>query len=196
MICLSSIDEIYTLLEEKLKDTKPLFLVIDGRCGSGKTSLAKCLHQQFGGALFHMDDFLLPFTLRTPSRMEESGGHVHFERLQAEVLNPLAHKQDVEVRPYRCQLQDFISSTHVAYHPFHILEGSFSHHPSLQAEGQLRLFLTCPKEVQLQRLQRREGVQGLLAYTETWIVKEEQYFDTFSTETSCHLHLDTGNLFP
>ena len=38
-------------------DRQRIIVAIDGRCGSGKTTLAAWLMEQFDGSLFHMDDF-------------------------------------------------------------------------------------------------------------------------------------------
>lgn len=38
----------------------PALLAIDGRCGSGKTTLADWLAQQLGYRVVHIDDFYLP----------------------------------------------------------------------------------------------------------------------------------------
>ncbi len=196
MMILENVEALVQVLEERLKCQPSLFLTIDGPCGSGKTCLAQALQEKFGGALFHMDDYLLPFSLRTPERMSQPGGHVHHERIQEELFAPLEQRQQVLVRPYRCHLQDFAPTIPTEYHPFHTLEGSFSHHPTLAVEGQLRLYLTCPKEVQLSRLRNREGEEKLVAFINQWIPKEEVYFSTFAIEEHCHLYLDTGTLFP
>ena len=54
-------------------DRRRVLIAIDGRCGSGKTTLASLLAEEFGGALFHMDDFYLREEQRTPERLAELG---------------------------------------------------------------------------------------------------------------------------
>lgn len=40
---------------------RPVLIALDGRCGSGKTTLAAQLAEQFpGSAVFHTDDYYLP----------------------------------------------------------------------------------------------------------------------------------------
>ena len=47
--------------------TKPLVLALDGRCGSGKTTLANTLARQFPASItLHTDDFYLPPAQRIP----------------------------------------------------------------------------------------------------------------------------------
>ena len=42
----------------------PVLLGIDGRCGSGKTTLANWLAQQLHCPVLHTDDFYLPLSAR------------------------------------------------------------------------------------------------------------------------------------
>lgn len=84
----------------------PIVIAIDGPCAAGKSTLAKKLAEEIDGQVVHMDDFFLPGRLRTPARLREPGGNVHYERFQEEVLAPiLAQKKEcgdakmVDVQP-------------------------------------------------------------------------------------------------
>ena len=70
-------------------------IAIDGRCGSGKTTLANKLKAYFDCHIFHMDDFYLQEYQRTQERYNEPGGNVDRERFKKEVLEPLKEHQDV-----------------------------------------------------------------------------------------------------
>lgn len=63
---------------------------IDGNAAAGKSTLAARIAAffapQYSVNVFHMDDFFLPGALRTPERLAEPGGNVHYERFQDEVL--------------------------------------------------------------------------------------------------------------
>lgn len=63
---------------------------IDGNAAAGKSTLAARIAAFFAPRcsvnVFHMDDFFLPGALRTPERLAEPGGNVHYERFQDEVL--------------------------------------------------------------------------------------------------------------
>ena len=50
-------------------------VAIDGRCGSGKTTLAAALQKEFSCAVFHMDDFFLRPEQRTEERLAQPGGN-------------------------------------------------------------------------------------------------------------------------
>lgn len=53
----------------------PVLVGIDGRCGSGKTTLGEYLYGKFDCNLFHMEDFFWRIEQRTPERMTEVGGN-------------------------------------------------------------------------------------------------------------------------
>ena len=77
-------------LRQKMQPGKPLFIAIDGPAASGKTTLGTALAREYPAVLVHMDDFFLPPALRTPERLDTPGGNVHWERVRAQVLEPLA----------------------------------------------------------------------------------------------------------
>lgn len=81
-----AVDAINERLKQQKADKSPLLVAIDGRCGSGKTTLGFYLQELFDCNLFHMDDFFLRVEQRTPERMKEVGGNVDYERFEKTVL--------------------------------------------------------------------------------------------------------------
>ena len=49
-----------------------------------------------------MDDFFLPFELRTAERLKEPGGNVHYERFIDEVVSKLSAGEPFEYGVFRC----------------------------------------------------------------------------------------------
>ena len=91
-------------LQEKYSGIdKALLVAIDGRCGSGKTTLGEYLKQKFECNLFRMDDFFLREEQRTPERLAEIGGNVDYERFRKTVLVPVVQKRPVLYQPFSCQ---------------------------------------------------------------------------------------------
>ena len=76
-------------LMNDLSKQSSFLLAIDGMSGSGKTTLAQSLQEKWHAHVFHMDDFFLPLEMRTPERLQQSGGNVHYERFLETVLKPL-----------------------------------------------------------------------------------------------------------
>ena len=76
-------------IDELLTQKDMVVVAIDGKCTSGKTTLASKLAQIYDCNVFHMDDFFLRPEQRTPERFAEIGGNVDYERFREEVLLPL-----------------------------------------------------------------------------------------------------------
>lgn len=69
--------------------TKPLVLALDGRCGSGKTTLANTLARQFPASItLHTDDFYLPPAQRIRGWEKTPCANMDLDRLRDEALRP------------------------------------------------------------------------------------------------------------
>ena len=65
----------------------PVVLALDGRCGSGKTTMAAALAEQFPDSIvLHTDDFYLPPADRVPGWEQTPCANMDFARLRDEVL--------------------------------------------------------------------------------------------------------------
>ena len=93
---------------------QPLIVALDGRCASGKTTLAALLQQRTGCSVVHMDHFFLRPEQRTRERLEQPGGNVDYERFLAEVLEPLRAGKDCSYRPYDCKQQKLAEAEKLA----------------------------------------------------------------------------------
>lgn len=87
-------ERIRILLERRNR----LVIALDGCCASGKTTLARRLAQQLPADVIPMDDFFLPPFLRTPARLAQPGGNVHYERFYEQVIAPLLSFREKSLR--------------------------------------------------------------------------------------------------
>ena len=124
------------------QDRQPLIVALDGRCASGKTTLAALLLQRTGCSVVHMDHFFLRPEQRTRERLEQPGGNVDYERFLAEVLEPLRAGKDCSYRPYDCKQQKLAEPVAVRQRKLIVVEGSYSCHPTLWERYDLHVFLT------------------------------------------------------
>ncbi len=171
------------LIEEK-QLSKPYILAIDGRCASGKTTLAAKLSERLGFAVVHMDDFYLPFSLRTPERMAEAGGNMDFDRLINEILKPFSAGENAVYRPYACHENRFLSPINLNFSSSIILEGSYSCHPKIRSFSAIKIFMDISAKKQLERIAVRDPGH-VDAYRSTWIPREEYYFESCSVRDIC-----------
>lgn len=174
-----AVDAIRQLLEEKKGSDEPLLAAIDGRCGSGKTTLGEYLKQVFDCNLFRMDDFFLQMEQRTPERLREVGGNVDYERFEETVLRPLLQKEQVCYQPFSCQKWGLLKAYPIPYKRLNIIEGSYSMHPYFKNPYQLRVFLNISSKDQMENIKKRNGPEKAKQFQNMWIPKEEAYFKKF-----------------
>ncbi len=178
-------------ISELCRGEGPVVVAVDGRCGSGKTSLAKLSARIFPCNVFHMDDFYLPVERRGKNWNAVPGGNMDLERLRDEVLIPVSEGKEALYRPYSCLRREYGSVTVMPPQKLNIIEGSYSHHPELFEKYDLKIFLTCEKDVQERRLRDREGVY-FNEYEVWWMPMEEHYIESLEIEQEAGLLVDTG----
>jgi uridine kinase len=180
-------------LTHSLQTAPRTLCVIDGCCGAGKTTLAAALSDAFGGApVIHMDDFFLPFSLRTPERLAQPGGNVHHERFAQEVLAGLESGGGFSYRRFHCADGSFCPKHCPGGSPLIIIEGSYSLHPAFQPAwqrlGAVTVFLSVDEEEQLRRIARRSP-EKLQAFVDKWIPLEKNYFQGYDIMQRAQLKL-------
>ena len=175
--------EVREQIRTLLAGEKPrIIAAIDGRCGSGKTTLAAWLMEQFDGNLFHMDDFYLRSEQRTLERLAETGGNVDYERFREEVAAPLAAGREVLYRRFDCASFSLEEPVLFPAKRLNVIEGSYSIHPYFGGIYDLRVFMTIDPAVQAERIRRRNGEEKLQRFLSEWIPKEEAYFRKYHPE--------------
>lgn len=166
-------------------------IAIDGRCAAGKTSLAARLQEQLLCPVIHMDYFFLRPGQRTEERLATPGGNVDYERFLQEVMTPLRMGSAFSYRPFDCKTQSFTDAISILPKDYVIIEGSYSCHPALRENYDLKIFLTTKAEEQLRRIQKRNGEAALTAFREKWIPLEEMYFSAYRVAECCNLQFQT-----
>ena len=177
-----------------LKKKERVVVAIDGRCGSGKSTLARLMEQVFSCNVFHMDDFYLPVGQRAENWLEIPGGNMDLIRFRREVLESVFGGQAVNYRPFDCGAGECAPARCVEPTALTVIEGSYSHHPALEGEYDLKLFVTCDKQEQLRRLKLREG-DYFPTFQRLWMPLEEQYIRLCGIENSDAMTVDTGVSF-
>lgn len=151
-------------------------VAIDGRCASGKTTLAEQLAVVTEAGVVHMDDFFLPPELRTAKRLKEPGGNIHYERFLQEVLPALKQGEDFSYRCFDCGRMTFGQERQVSGTGIVVVEGAYSCHPKLGEYMTVRVFSDVEGQEQQRRIAARNGEEALADFRERWIPMEENYF--------------------
>lgn len=173
---------------------KPTVVAIDGRCGSGKTSLARLAQQILPCNVIHMDDFYLPPKKRDPNWMHIPGGNMDFQRFLKEVLIPAESGRPIYYRPYDCRSGAPGDAVFLPSNFLTVVEGSYALHPLLAPHYDVKIFMTCSQDEQHRRLKRREG-DHIAAYESRWIPLEEQYLQQCNPEAGCACAIDSTFFF-
>ena len=180
------------LIKEKIDtlpvQNRPVLISIDGKCASGKTTLAAALAQIYDCNVFHMDDFFLRPEQRTEARFAEVGGNVDYERFYAEVLLPLKAGHSFSYRPFDCQTGALSQPVSVVPKKLTIIEGTYSQHPYFGDPYDVKFLLTVPPQLQRQRVLARPAFLHK-QFFEVWIPMENLYFEAFSIAEKAHLVL-------
>jgi uridine kinase len=181
------------LVRQLMLEKQSAIVAIDGRCGSGKTTLATLLARLFPCTVVHMDDFYLPMANRQPDWEQQVAGNMDLERFRAEVLEPVLAGRPVAYRRFDCRTGQLSAAEMLPFHALTIVEGSYAHHPRLADCYDRKIFLTCDAQIQAQRLMEREGERRFPLFRDRWIPMEERYLACFPVAETADLVLDTTN---
>ncbi|MDE7230266.1 MAG: uridine kinase [Oscillospiraceae bacterium] len=169
-------------------DNSRLLIAVDGRCAAGKTTLAERLRETSGWSVFHMDDFFLRPEQRTEERLNTPGENVDHERFLEEVLLPLRNgSEEISFRPFDCGTLSLKEPIRIKAERVCVVEGSYSCHPALWDNYDLRIFLTVDPEEQMRRIVRRNGAENAVRFAEKWIPLEEKYFSAYKIQSRCDM---------
>ncbi len=168
---------------KSIERERPRVIAIDGKCASGKTTLQDDLKSYISFSLVSMDDFFLPPELRTPERMEEKGGNVHYERFIEEVIKPLEEgKESFSYRKFSCCAMSYTGTVEVRSDSLIIVEGSYALHPLFPRYWDISYMLTVTPSEQIRRLSLRSP-EKLNAFITRWIPLENEYFSECNVES-------------
>lgn len=169
----------------------PITIAIDGRAASGKTTLAQKLSGILEAGVVHMDDFFLPPALRTPERLAEAGGNVHYERFAEQVIPHLKDNGTFDYPVFNCSKMQLDGFRSVPAGQWRVVEGSYSHHPRLSEYMDLRVFCQISPDEQMRRILVRNGQQMTQMFAERWIPMEEHYFKTYHIAEQADIIINT-----
>jgi len=180
--------ELFKLIEQPLKFNRRVVLAIDGRCGSGKTTLANVIVGVYGGDFISTDDFYLPFEFRTPERMQIPGGHINYERFIRQVIDPIkAGQTKLEYENFNCFTNTATPLVKDISAKVIVIEGSYSLHPWIRELYNLSAFLDIPDALQQDRILRRNGAEKLELFNKMWIPFEDSYRKAYRIDEYCNL---------
>ena len=186
------ISKILSLKENKEK----VIVAIDGRCASGKTTLALSLQNELKSlgekvTVIHIDEFFLRPEQRTSERLSTPGENIDHERFLEKVLIPIKNGGKVRYQPFDCSVFALAEEKEVENENIVIIEGSYSMNKNLIAYYDLKIFLTSLLEKRLERILKRNGENMLETFKSRWIPLEEMYFEDYRIKEKCDFVIET-----
>ena len=179
--------EIIKRIKKESASEKIFLIGVDGPCASGKTTFANMIATETGAQIIHTDDFFLPFELRTPERLLQAGGNIHYERFSAEIADGIASDIPFEYGIYNCKEGRITEKKTVIPEGVIIVEGSYSMHPEIGIDWDLKIFVEAEYDIRLERILRRNGEGMLKIFKEKWIPLENAYFEHFGIRDKCDI---------
>lgn len=178
-------------IDARLDAEERAVCVLDGYCGAGKTTLAGLLCGLYDAPVVHMDDFFLPPELRTPKRLSEQGGNIHYERFEREVLPYIGGTEGFCYHRYDC-VTGAMLERQCPPAPLRVAEGSYGLHPRfLSAYGDaITAFVEVDGDTQLRRIARRSP-DKLEQFRNVWIPLEKSYFQAYDIKGRAKLVLSS-----
>lgn len=142
---------------------RPFIVGIDGRSGTGKSTLAAGLAQKLNAVVIEGDDFYAGGTeVRSDYVALRAAACIDWTR-QRSVLHELASGRTAMWRAFDWDAFDgrlCVEPTGIESKPIILLEGVYACRPELSDLLDLRVLLTVPDTVRRTRLLRREGSIG------------------------------------
>ena len=182
--------DLFKFIEQPLKFERRVVLGIDGRCGAGKTTLAKIITKVYGGDFISTDDFYLPFELRTTERMQIPGGHINYERFIMQVIDPIkAGHTTLEYENFNCFTNTATPLVKNLNSKVIVIEGSYSLHPYVRELYSLSTFLDIPDALQQERILKRNGPEKLKMFKDMWIPFEDNYRKAYDVDKYCNINI-------
>jgi uridine kinase len=192
-------DAIVAAIQRLLTDRRPPILVaIDGRSGTGKSTLASRVAARVGGTVVEGDDFYAggadaEWELRSVE--EKVRECIDWRRLKTEALDPLLAGRSAAWHPF-----DFESGVGLAAHTISrepadviILDGVYSARPELRDIVDLTVLVEVPDDLaRRHRLVGREGQTFMDSWHALWDGAEDYYFTQIRPPSSFDLVVTSG----
>ena len=180
------IDSIHPLI--KTHGERPVFIVIDGPAGAGKTTLADELISSIGaGEVIHCDDLYNGWNDALSPTLEE-----HFQEW---IVGPLKNGLMPKYRKFDWSTGKYGLEVQVPQTPLLILEGVGSALKTVTDMADISIWMEIPESLGatfgLERVLERHG-RHLEAQMRQWIVEQQQFFQKHHNQENCSIQLPYG----
>lgn len=189
-------DAISTIKNSVDKKQRPVVIALDGRSGTGKSTIAKLLAAKLDGVAIEADDFWIggsdgEWDARSPKEKYEKV--LDYRRLRKEVLEPLLSGKDANWHPFNWATGHGLSEKVLHAEPKKtiMLDGAYSSQPILQDIIDISILVDVPNDVERRaRLVKREGPLYMADWHRRWDPAEDLYFSKVRPRESFDLIIE------
>lgn len=176
------IDKIKELLSQKSR--QPIFVIIDGPAGAGKTTLANEIVSQLDtGEVIHCDDLYNGWDDALTPTLERHFNEWILEPLRQGAM-PRYQKYDWHANAYRERVQ--LPDSRLV-----ILEGVGAALPQVTDRADLAIWIDISPELGLERVLHRDGNE-IHQQMLRWIEEQQAFFALHHSRENCTIHLTYG----
>lgn len=177
------IEKVISKINILMKEShKPVLIALDGRSGTGKSTIAKQIAERLGGVEIVADDFWVggsneEWDKKTPKEKAEMA--IDWKRIKTEVLEPLLAGKPATWSPFDWKAGHGLSANkmHSEPKPLIVLDGAYSTRPELQDIINLSVLVEVQDDKKRRaRLIERENEAYMNDWHARWDVAEDYYF--------------------
>ena len=197
-----------TIVEVVIRSTAsgqvPLVVAIDGRSGTGKSTLASRVAKETDAAVVLLDDFFaasIPNADWDRMSVEERGANVFdWGRIRSEAIMPLLAGKAARWHPFDFESGQRADGTYgmktkakeVEPASVIVVDGAYSAGPQLTDLVGLTVLVELSEEERWARLARREEAEFLAQWHARWTAVEDFYFSNVRSRSSFDLIVTTS----
>ena len=201
-----AVDTVVAAIRARSVRAPRLVVAIDGRSGSGKSTVAELVARTIDAVIVPCDDFYAAsvsdaeWDRRTPEQRAADG--MDWRRLKREAIDPLRNG-----RVARWYAFDFLAGprddgtypmqrtpTERAPKPVVLLDGAYSARPELADVVDLTVLVQAAPATREERLAAREAADFLRQWHARWDLAEEHYFERVRPPSSFDIVLHTDGV--